>query len=302
MNKKVKEKGFRRTMSRRSLVLGGAQLLLMSFLGGRLYQLQIAQNNRYQRLSDRNQFDMRVVTPQRGRVFDRKMRLLAGNAESYELQVTPLHAKNLPNVLAHLADIVDLPESDQLAVMEIARKQAKFRPITVRSDLTQRELSRLAIRSAYLPGVTFKKRLRRIYPQGALTGHITGYVSPITEGELDEDRTLRTMPDLDTGKIGVEQALEMELRGKAGNERVEVNARGMQVRVFKDVTRCRAKISNWPWISGYSCLQRRRCALEHWSRFRWRCQLYNVQSRLMRNCARILKPVMMLSYATPKAV
>lgn len=235
MNKKVKEKGFRRTMSRRSLVLGGAQLLLMSFLGGRLYQLQIAQNNRYQRLSDRNQFDMRVVTPQRGRVFDRKMRLLAGNAESYELQVTPLHAKNLPNVLAHLADIVDLPESDQLAVMETARKQAKFRPITVRSDLTQRELSRLAIRSAYLPGVTFKKRLRRIYPQGALTGHITGYVSPITEGELDEDRTLRTMPDLDTGKIGVEQALEMELRGKAGNERVEVNARGMQVRVFKDV-------------------------------------------------------------------
>ncbi|MDA7599377.1 penicillin-binding protein 2 [Alphaproteobacteria bacterium] len=231
-----KDREYRKVMSRRSLVLGGAQLLCMTFLGGRLYQLQVAQNNRYQRLSDRNQFDSRVVPPQRGRVFDREMRLLAGNAEFYELQVTPLYAKDLRKVLRQLAELIDLPESAQTDALALAKKNPSFRPISIRSDLTQRELARLAVRSAYLPGVTFKKSLRRIYPQGALTGHVTGYVSPITQREIDNNAALQDLPDLATGKIGVEYALESQLRGNPGNERVEVNARGRPIRVIKDLS------------------------------------------------------------------
>ena len=84
----------------------------------------------------------------------------------------------------------------------VAARAPSFRPILIRDSLTQRELS-LAIRSAYLPGVTFEKSLRRIYPQGALTGHVTGYVSPVTSREIEEDnRALGELPDLATGKIG----------------------------------------------------------------------------------------------------
>ena len=67
---KNKKKDLRRMMNRRGFLLAGGQLLLTSILAGRLYQLQVAQNNRYQRLSDRNQFDMRIVSPTRGRLFD----------------------------------------------------------------------------------------------------------------------------------------------------------------------------------------------------------------------------------------
>ena len=79
---RAKTKDLRRIMSRRGLLLVGGSALLTSFLGARLFQLQVAQKNRYQRLSDRNQFDVRIVAPTRGRLFDRKMRLLAGNALS----------------------------------------------------------------------------------------------------------------------------------------------------------------------------------------------------------------------------
>ena len=58
--------------------------------------------------------------------------------------------------------------------------------VTVKDELTQRDLSRLAIRSPLMNGVSFSKRYRRIYPQAHLTGHITGYVSPVTPRELDE--------------------------------------------------------------------------------------------------------------------
>ena len=234
MNRRAKQKEGRRTIGRRTLLLGSGMLLVTSFLSGRLYQLQVAQNNRYKRLSDRNQFDLRIVPPRRGRLVDRKMRLLAGNAESYLLHITPLYAGDLDRALAQLAQLVDLAEDDLARVREAARKGPSFRPILIRESLTQRELARLAVRSAYLPGVTFEKTLRRIYPQGALTGHVTGYVSPITSREVEEDRTLGDLPNLATGKIGVEYALEPELRGQPGNERVEVNARGQPIRVFRD--------------------------------------------------------------------
>ena len=234
MNRKAREREFRRVMTRRSLLLGGMQLGIASFLGLRLYQLQVAQNSQYRRLSDRNQFDVKIVAPQRGRVFDRKMRLLAGNAESYQLRVTPLHAKDLPQVLEDLSTIIELKPQERQKVIAAAAKSPSFRPIVVRGDLTQRELARLAIRSAYLPGVTFEKLLRRIYPQGALTGHVTGYVSPLTSRELDLNPALQQLPNLATGKIGVENAMEGQLRGKPGSERVEVNARGRPIRVLRD--------------------------------------------------------------------
>tara|TARA_X000000950_G_scaffold243489_1_gene298591 strand:+ start:2109 stop:4061 length:1953 start_codon:yes stop_codon:yes gene_type:complete len=234
VNRKAKQKEGRRTIGRRTLLLGSGMLLVTSFLSGRLYQLQVAQSNRYKRLSDRNQFDLRIVPPRRGRLIDRKMRLLAGNAESYLLHITPLYAGDLDRALAQLGQLVDLTEDDVARVRETARKEPSFRPIMIRESLTQRELARLAVRSAYLPGVTFEKTLRRIYPQGALTGHVTGYVSPITSREVEENRSLRDLPNLATGKIGIEYALEPELRGQPGNERVEVNARGQPIRVFRD--------------------------------------------------------------------
>ena len=64
-------------MSRRGFMLAGAAVTMTGLLGARLYYLQVAQTRRYQRLSDRNQFDVRVVLPARGRVFDHKMRLLS---------------------------------------------------------------------------------------------------------------------------------------------------------------------------------------------------------------------------------
>ena len=133
-----KTKDLRRTMNRRGLLIAGGSALLTGFLGARLLQLQVAQNNRYQRLSDRNQFDVRIVAPIRGRLFDRKMRLLAGNAESFELYITPLYVADLQQTLAALGQIIELTDKDIKAVLLIARKGPSFRDIIVRDDLSQR--------------------------------------------------------------------------------------------------------------------------------------------------------------------
>ena len=91
------------------------------------------------------------------------------------------------------------------------------------------------MRSALLPGVSFGKSLRRIYPQGALTCHITGYVSPVTQREIEKDKSLEILPTLSTGKTGVEYMFERNLRGVPGREKIEVNATGRPIKVLNDV-------------------------------------------------------------------
>jgi penicillin-binding protein 2 len=147
--------------------------------------------------------------------------------------MTPMHVNDMAGTLRSLSKVIDLPESVQDNVLKTAKKEPSFRELIVRRNLTQRELARLAIRSAYFPGVSFEKSLRRIYPQGALTCHITGYVSPISRDEIERDSSLQQMPDLSTGKIGVEYAQEPSLRGMPGYERIEVNARGRPIRVVR---------------------------------------------------------------------
>ena len=233
-NKRKIKKELLQRMSRRNLILAGGQTLFGVLLAGRLYQLQISQSEGWSKLSDSNQFNTRSVTPARGRIFDEANRLLAGNTETYSLSITPLNAGNLKQALLRLSRLIDLRDEDIIQILETASKQPKFLPVTVKEELTQRDLSRLAVRSPLMDGVSFAKRYRRIYPQAHLTGHITGYVSPVTPRERDKEPRWSRLPDIRTGKVGVEYALERRLRGAPGIDRIEINSRGKAVRIIND--------------------------------------------------------------------
>jgi len=221
-------------ISRRMLFVGGLQISFGLILVGRLYQLQILHSDAYLKLSDQNQFDHRLVIAPRGRIFDSKNRLLAGNAEVFELVVIPARVKNLEKLLANIDRIIGLSDEAASEIIDTASKQPNFLEISIKSDLTQRELSKLAIRSAILEGVLFQKNFNRIYPQGKLLSHVTGYVSGVTAQEVEKNQTLRRLVGLKTGKSGLEKTLENSLRGNFGKERIEVNSKGKPVRFISD--------------------------------------------------------------------
>ena len=223
-------------ISRRMLFVGGLQISFGLILVGRLYQLQILHNDAYLKLSDKNQFDHRLVMAPRGRILDSKNRLLAGNSEVFELIVIPARAQNLQKLLSNIDMIIGLSQEEIKDIIDIAKNQPDFLEISIKSDLTQRELSHLAIRSAILEGVLFQKNFNRIYPQGKLLSHVTGYVSGITANEIEQNRNLRRLVGLKTGKVGLEKTLDESLRGIVGEERIEVNSRGKPVRFISDRT------------------------------------------------------------------
>ncbi len=234
MKKRKEQKELSSVITRRLLLIGGGQILLGTGLIARLYQLQIAQSEDYQRLSDRNQFDQRFVLAPRGRLFDDDGRLLAGNSEVFELNVLPSRVQNMDVWLENVSKLIELSPDDIEKIKDDVSAQPDFLEVTVKSGLTQRELARLAILSPVLEGASFHKSFRRIYPQGWMTAHVTGYVSPVNKRDIERNPNFRFLPGSRVGRSGIEQTLNVDLAGALGIERIEVNARGKPVRVLED--------------------------------------------------------------------
>ena len=77
----------------------------------------------------------------------------------------------------------------------------------ITKKLSQKDVSKLAIRSIEFPEVSFLMTKKRVYPQGIIAGHITGYVGPYSE--TDSKIKLNTSW-FDVGKTGLEEFFEKD--------------------------------------------------------------------------------------------
>src|SRR3546814_1414487 len=116
-----------RSFSRRSLLLGGAQSLLLACLAGRMYYLQVVEADRYKTLAEDNRINLRLPPPPRGRILDRFGLPLATNRQNFRVVMVREHAGDVERVLNALAQLIELDEHDYKRVLrEIDRKSTRL--------------------------------------------------------------------------------------------------------------------------------------------------------------------------------
>lgn len=220
-------------ISRRALLLGAGQAALVAGLTFRMRQMQIVDADQYRLLSDQNRINIRLIPPARGLIFDRNGILLAGNEQNFSAVILREDAGDVPAVLAKLAELIPLSQDDIARTERDLKRHSPFVPITVSDRLSWEELSRVAVNSPALPGVSPEVGLSRHYPLVEDLAHVVGYVGPVSEADLqkltDPDPLLQ-IPKFQIGKIGVEAVEEDKLRGSAGLKRIEVNSVGRVMR------------------------------------------------------------------------
>ncbi|MBV7408598.1 penicillin-binding protein 2 [Maritimibacter sp. DP1N21-5] len=224
-------------ITRRGLLLGGAQVAMAAVLVGRMRFMQVDQADEYRMLADENRINMRLIPPARGLVFDRKGVLLAGNEQNYSIVLVREDADDPEAVLDRLAKLIWLPPEDRAKALEEMRRRSPFVPVTVAERVSWEDISEVAINAPALPGISPEMGLSRIYPLGADFAHVVGYVGPVSDYDLsllENPDPLLQIPRFQIGKTGVENKLEAELRGSAGTKRIEVNAVG---RVMRELSR-----------------------------------------------------------------
>ena len=221
-----------RAFSRRALLLGGTQALLLTGLAARMYYLQVVEADRYTTLAEDNRINLRLLPPPRGRILDRFGYALASNRQNFRVVLVREQAGDVKQVLDALSQLMKLDEHDYKRVLrEVSRKRG-FVPVTVRENLSWDEVSRVEVNGPELPGVSIEMGQIRDYPFAASMSHVLGYVAAVAERDLTGDPLLE-LPGFRIGKNGIEQKYDLPLRGAAGNSQIEVNAYGRVIRELK---------------------------------------------------------------------
>jgi penicillin-binding protein 2 len=222
-----------KSFSRRVAVLGGAKFLLLGVLAGRMYQLQVVDSKKYKTLSDENRINLRLLPPPRGRILDRYGRPLAINQENYRVTLVAEQVHDVDAMLDALSGIISLGDHERQRILREIRRRRGFVPVTVRENLDWGEVSKIEVNAPDLPGLSIEVGQSRSYPFSEDFAHVLGYVSAVSEKEIDGDPLLE-LPGFKIGKNGVERIYDLNLRGKAGNSQVEVNVVG---RVIRELSR-----------------------------------------------------------------
>ncbi|MEC8182527.1 MAG: penicillin-binding protein 2 [Pseudomonadota bacterium] len=218
-----------RLVTRRTLMLGGGQLVLFGALASRLYYLQVVEADKYRLLSRDNQFNLELLPPIRGRILDRNGLALADNQDKFRVELVSEQTGDVMSVLTKLRSIITISDYDVRRVLREVKRKRGFVPVTVVENLGRAEISRVAANTPYLPGVKIEVGHGRYYPFAAQAVHVTGYVAAVSESELTGDPVLE-LPDFRIGKSGIEKRLDLAMRGTAGQRQVEVNAIGRIIR------------------------------------------------------------------------
>ncbi len=236
--------------SRRMVVAGAAGGLVWAGLVGRLFQLQILEQDQYREQAEANHIKLELAPPQRGRILDRFGRPLASHRRAGRVSIIPEQASDPEHTLAQIAALIDVPEErlERLAneIRMSRRRNAAFVPVIVAHELTYEDFARMNVHAAEMPGVNVEMALTRSYPRGRDFAHVLGYVARASQDDLvrltddkgkDEAKTMRDMfrhPDMRTGRQGMERFAEEWLRGMPGYRKLVTNAHGRVIEEIPD--------------------------------------------------------------------
>jgi penicillin-binding protein 2 len=220
-------------ITRRGLMLLGLKAGAVAALGWRMHDIQIEQNEHYHSLAEENRISLRLIPPARGLITDRHGFVLAENRQNIRVVMIREQARDPEAVLDRLGTVIAIePERRERALKEM-ETSAAFVPVTVAEFLEWDDVARVTANAPVLPGVVTEVGLSRHYPDGNNVAHVVGYVGPVSERDLEglesPDPLLR-IPRFQIGKNGVEHRLEDQLRGEAGELRLEISAAGRIMR------------------------------------------------------------------------
>ncbi len=217
--------------TRRAIMFGGMQALAFSVIGARLYQLQVVEADLYRTLAEDNRINLELLPPVRGRILDRFGRELARNQRTHGVILIPEQTNGVEATLDQLARLVPISDDVRQRVIKDVSRNRSFTPITVINDMEWQAFAKVNVNSPDLPGVHSKTGYRRDYLGGESLSHLLGYVGyPSGDDQQRDPDPLLSMPGFQIGRRGLERQFDQELRGKAGNRQVEVNALGRVIR------------------------------------------------------------------------
>ena len=202
-----------------------------------LWFFQVVRTDKYASLASENRLRMLRFPPVRGEIYDRNGVPLALNLDTFDIMGYPLDIKKY-DLVPLISDILTkhgIPSSP-IAVADRIDNQywAPYRAVVIVRNLTLTQMTDI-VSDPFFPRQLFPIRVTcRTYPAGPMLSHVLGYVGEISKSELQSSTKFGYKGGDFVGKNGIEKSYESLLRGTAGDEILEVDARGRKIRILKE--------------------------------------------------------------------
>lgn len=205
-------------------IMGVLCALIFLVLTSRVAYLQLYEGDYYKKQADGNRIRTTPIMAPRGIFYDRNGVPLVNNRPGFTVVVNAKDKSFTPEIAERLAEILQLSSID--IIQKVEKNKGNFEPVLIKSDLTPEIVTKIEERRADLPGVIILVQPLRTYLFGEIAAHTIGYVSEISEGELEELKKKGYKAGNIIGKMGLEKYYDGILRGQDGATRVEVDVAG----------------------------------------------------------------------------
>lgn len=210
-------------------------LISFSVFFVRLWYLQIIKGSELRDFSEKNRIKEIKIQAPRGLILDREGRVLVENKASFDAVLSPQYVEDLNQTAAAISKILNLDSEKLIQKVKRSRKQnGPFAVVKVKENLSLDEVFRLRRIRIDHPGVEVRENVVRSYPLGASGAQLFGYVSEISKRQIPDlnkkykDQFVFAQGDI-IGKSGIEELLDIQLRGKDGYSFIQVDAHGREI-------------------------------------------------------------------------
>jgi penicillin-binding protein 2 len=235
----------------------GLLIVVFVALVGQLWRLQMMEGDYYRQAADTNRFRVQQNLAPRGVIYDRRGYMLVRNMPRISVAIIPAYLPEdeteRDDLLRRLGELIDMPmttppaerlrlglhkapagDQPEAGILEILAEAelAPYRPAVVKKGVSREAAMVLEEEHLDWPGIVTQAEPVREYIYGPLMAHILGYVGPVPSEWAQEYEARGYDPNSHlVGLAGIENTFEDELRGEDGQELVEVDIAGRQVRV-----------------------------------------------------------------------
>jgi penicillin-binding protein 2 len=223
----------RRGISIRLSILQYAIMVLFSVLAVGFWVLQVVEHAKFEEMAENNHQRTLALRAPRGVVFDRNLKVLVENRQSYSISIDREPTKDLNRTIRMLASVLGIDEADVRQIVERHRREPSYRPITIVQDATLAQVSAVTARRLdfELPDVRVEPVPTRRYPE-TLAAHLFGYVGEVNDAQVAGQDVLKS-GDI-VGQSGIEKVYNAQLMGEDGARRVVVNSVGREIRTLEE--------------------------------------------------------------------
>jgi penicillin-binding protein 2 len=216
-----------RSVQSRLSVLQYGVIVSLTLLVSFFWYLQVLRAKYFRDQAENNRRRVVPIAAPRGPLLDRNGRVLVENRPSFNVVLSPEHSDHLDTTISRLSQVLGTGEA---RIRErLARREAPFRAIVVKSDVSLAEVAALEARRLEMPEASIEVVPLRSYPLGSAAAHSLGRVGEVTDPQLHTTEYEDLAPGDLVGQAGLESQYNRSLMGKDGLRELVVNSRGTEV-------------------------------------------------------------------------